>query len=342
LFIVCPAVISAAEPEVYEDTLRPVIERFGSGSIDWQTGVYRAEVEAPFPEVYRGRPVNDAMGEELARRAAGALADSVFLQLVSNTRVDSKMMISDLAEGVANIRIIGNISGKHEVASSVYRAKERKVLKAEYRVSMHGVGGVISNIYDAVVASSINQQSVASGDSPDYNDGQAVFMIDARGTGARPAIFPRILNEQNQVVYDASMAGKEKAVSKGVAEYMTTTPYPQVSLNSSGRYPPILMVKAVAFRPVSEGDNVYAANKEETQKRKKRKRRKAIKGVQVKGLHQADIIISNQDAQDIKTSDKKTGWLKKSRIIIITDTAIGGTEGREERSKLWLAAAILR
>jgi predicted ATP-grasp superfamily ATP-dependent carboligase len=77
-----------------------------------------------------------------------------------------------------------------------------------------------------------------------------------------------------------------------------------------------------------ESDNIIFV-KAITQIKKKRKRRKrsAIKATKSLGSLKANIIIGNDDAAKIAEANKKSGFLKTARVVIITEGAVGGIEG---------------
>lgn len=310
LFISLP--LSAEEVEIYEEDLRPFIEKFDKGHIDWEEGYYYARVTVPFQKKFRGRLLNKAMQRVMAERVAEALSDSIFLQLAADIRVDAENTLKDLAGDETTIRVMGNIKGREKVSLE----EKGSLLKAVYRVPMRGVNGVVSNLYDRVVRKlfSLNKVSQFSKTADEKRAGPVLY-IDARGTGALPALFPRILDESNKTVFDVSMMEKERAIKNGVAAYVTTNSH-QWGKKSSGPQLLIpndyLLVRAIGFS--------------EVKKRTKRKR-KAIKAIDSMGTLRANIIIGKKDAALIAEKNKKNGFLKKARIVVITEGAIGGMEG---------------
>lgn len=108
------------------------------------------------------------------------------------------------------------------------------------------------------------------------------LIIDAAGLGARPALAPRILNEDGQEVYGSSYASREWAVRYGMVGY-------EKGLSAA------LKNDRVAGHPL------------------------VAKGLRVSGANSADIVISNQDAQALHSLRENLSFLEKCRVIIILD-----------------------
>jgi|GEM_PF-5592500 len=308
------APVSAEEPQVGSMGLQPLMEYFGDGRIDWQNGYYYAEVVAPIPERYRGKPVNPAMGKILAERAAGAMADSVFLQLVANTRVDARSRLADLAENRAELRLLGNIRNREKLTSRLITQDARPSLQVRYRVPIRGVDGVVAKLYDRIVLEPIPQPPLpASGADP-----METIYIDARGTGLRPALFPRILDPDGNLLYDAAVAGKEQSIREGVARYVTVENGSKV-YHQPSRRAPVFTVAAHYY-----GERILPVGERSS----RRKKRKLVRAGGASGLQNANIIISRKDAERMQRQSDNGQWPRGSRITVITDSAIGGTEGR--------------
>ncbi len=265
------------------------------------------------PARYRGRAVNQAMGQELAHRATAALADSVFLQLAARTRVDAQHNLRELAGDDARIRLLGNIRDRERVSSTPTTKNGAPALKVSFRVPMRGVDGVVANLYDRVITMPSTGQP---GARTSHDAEEPILFVDARGTGARPALFPRIVDTEGELVYDASVAGREKAVEQGIVEYVVIDPSAHARLPV---VPGARFIRAVGFQSDAYFHRTGG-------KGKKRKKRKVVRASRAAGLRKANIIVGSKEAGKIKA--KGRGWLKKARVIVVTDSALGGTEGR--------------
>ena len=319
-------------PGVDDSTFRPLLENFENGHINWQTGEYHAKVAAPVPTEYRGRPVNEAMGKELALRVSRALADSVFLQIVAETRVDAKQRLSALVKDDAAIRLSGNIRGKELVQAQIKARGSKKLLEASYRIPMRGVVGVLSNVYEKAMQSRTNPETRTSpapgpgSHTTQAGEEQAIY-IDARGTGLQPALFPDILDPNGTKLFDPVTMGKSHVVNNGVVEYMTAQDdAPVVSELFPGDA--IVLAAATTGELVLKTIVEISHAADEKPERKKRKKRKAVKATQAEGIMKSNIIVGSEDAEKLRKARESGELTDSPRIIVITDGTVGGTEGR--------------
>ena len=112
--------------------------------------------------------------------------------------------------------------------------------------------------------------------------------------------------------------------------------YQALDLQQHSIFGKILYVRAVTYKPANsiyqKRVNInriynYGASNNKVIQAQKRKKRKAIRAKKAIGSLKANIIISKEDAARIIKADKKSGFLKKGRVVIITDIFFGGTEG---------------
>ncbi len=292
---------------------KPLIEKFEKGYINWKIGEYVANVSAPVPAEYRGKAVNQAMGKELALRVSRALADSVFLQIVADTRVDAKHRLSQLIKEDAEIKLAGNIRGKKLIKEKWVTRNNKLWLEASYSISMRGVDGIISNIYNQTIKARPVSQSapakVPAATSAEPSNTQPVVYIDARGTGLQPALFPVIMDQSGTPLFDPADAGKSYVSENGALEYVVVE----------------------AGQPLSSFTLAWlirASYAEETAPVRKRKKRKAMKATEVSGLLKSNIIVGKEDAERMRQAQANGELGAHPRIIVITDGTVGGTEGR--------------
>ncbi len=335
------AVINA-NAEAGTNPSSPLLEKFDKGYINWKSGEYIANVSAPAPAEYRGKTVNEAMAKELALRVSRALADSVFLQIVADTRVDAKQRLSQLLKNDTEIKLAGNVRGK-ELIKQKWVTRENKLwLEASYRISMRGVNGVIANIYDKAIetrpAESQKQEPEAQpkpeGKSKTTTGSEKVVYIDARGTGLQPALFPRIMDQSHARLFTPLVRDKADIVENGFVEYVVADDEQtlfNLDVPSNSLVPVIVPAGSLlisAMHPTILDWVISPAAGEDAAPIRKRKKRKALKASEAQGLLKSNIIVSKEDADKLRLSMKNGEISGSPRIIVITDGTVGGTEGK--------------
>jgi len=113
----------------------------------------------------------------------------------------------------------------------------------------------------------------------------AVFtglIIDARGIGARPAMAPKILDENGNEVYGTGYVSREYAVQIGVVGY-------EKDIN-----------RAKTNERVTDNPLVVKAKK-------------------ASGSGQSDIVISNNDAQNVVGAAKNLNFMENCKVMVILD-----------------------
>jgi len=112
--------------------------------------------------------------------------------------------------------------------------------------------------------------------------GVSGLIIDARGLKARPAMAPRILDQNGNAVYGPGKYDRKYAVSNGVAGYSKTLEAAQKDPRVSGN--PLV-----------------------------------IKGVAISGTNRTDIIVSNSDVSRIDIANRNGNVLNDCRVLILLD-----------------------
>jgi hypothetical protein len=112
------------------------------------------------------------------------------------------------------------------------------------------------------------------------------MVIDARGLQARPAMAPKVLDENGKEVYGSMNVDREYAVQQGMSGYARDL----TAAQSNPR---------VANPPPSNP--------------------LTVKGLKTEGPGKSDIIISNVDAQKVKDASDKMTFLKKCQVMIVLD-----------------------
>lgn len=108
------------------------------------------------------------------------------------------------------------------------------------------------------------------------------LVVDARGLGVKPALIPRLLDEQGKELYAGGVLSREQAVQAGVAGYakdlVSGTRQPRVTDN------PLIL--------------------------------KALKASESKDT---DIVLGSNEAMLIEQTEPNAQYLKQARVVVVYD-----------------------
>ncbi|MEJ2536953.1 MAG: hypothetical protein P8048_07860, partial [Calditrichia bacterium] len=103
-----------------------------------------------------------------------------------------------------------------------------------------------------------------------------------KGLGLRPALAPKVVDENGMEVYGTGQVSRDYALQIGVVGY-------EKDLN-----------RARANERVTNNPMV-------------------IKAVNVSGTHNADVVISNRDAEMIRSASQNLNFLQQCKVMLILD-----------------------
>lgn len=108
------------------------------------------------------------------------------------------------------------------------------------------------------------------------------LIIDARKLGLRPALIPKILNQNGELVYSQQSLEQKELIRMGLVGYAKD-------------------VDAAAKNQRVTADPYV------------------IPGLNAAGEKKTDVVISNREAQVVLTTAPYTGYLKNGRVMIVYD-----------------------
>jgi hypothetical protein len=274
------------------DEWQEVIERMENGSINWTKGIIQAKGIGAPPEEHYGKP----QARPMALRAAKLDAMRNLLEVTQGVAIDSSTLVKNFA--ITNDVIMAKVSGM---------VKGAQIVKQEYlsdgtvevtiQMSLHGgfaqlvlpqeikqvepIKPVPSKIITPEAPSvepSKPSPAVPSKTSGIYTG----LVINARGLNARPAMSPKITDENGQEVYGSAFVSREYAVQQGMSGYAKD----MTAAQSNPR---------VTNNPLT------------------------VKGLKTEGPGNADIVISNADASKLRSDSEHLSFMKKCRVMIVVD-----------------------
>lgn len=273
VFFLC-AGLGFCQEKVSGSEWTQIVEQMGDkGKINWSEGYIEAlGIGAP-PERYIGKP----QARPMALRAARVDAYRNLLEVTKGVRVDSTTVVKDFTvqSDVINAQVEGLIKGA-KVVNQEYMSDGT----VEVTVRMPIAGG----FSEIIVPRALDKKPEVAPPAPPAAAGVVYtgMVIDARGIQARPAMSPRILDENGKEVYGSMNVDREYAVQQGMSGYARDL----TAAQSNPR---------VTNNPVS------------------------IKGIKTEGPGRSDIIISTADAEKIRSATDNLSFLKKCRVMIVLD-----------------------
>ncbi len=254
-------------------TIKDVIEPTGSsGKVDWTTGVITAVgIGAP-----PAQPANPAQARAMAERAAQVVAYRNLLEAVKGVRVDSTTTVENfmVTSDVIRTEVNGIIQG-----ATVMDKKYMSDGSVEVTVGMKLTGALAETL---LPKGSATPPTAVPGAPAAAGQLYTGLVVDARGLGVRPALAPKILNEDGKEVYGSAWISRDYAVREGMVGYLKDPAAAQTN-------------PRVADKPLM------------------------VKAIKASGDARVDTVISNADAAAIQSASQNLSMLEKCRVIILVD-----------------------
>jgi len=243
-----------------------------SGKIDWTTGVITSVgIGAP-----PAQPANAAQARAMAERAAQVVAYRNLLEAVKGVRIDSTTTVENfmITSDVIRTQVSGFVQG-----AMVMDKKYMSDGSVEVTVGMKLTGALA----DSLLPKTPPMAPTGIGATPGV-PGQAFtgLIVDARGLGVKPAMAPKVLNEDGKEVYGSAWINRDWAVREGMAGYLRD---PQQAQQNPRVTDKPLMVKAI----------------------------------KASGDARVDVVISNADAAMLQSAAQNLSFLEKCKVIILVD-----------------------
>jgi len=235
---------------------------------------------------------NPGMARATAVRAAKVDAMRNLLEAVMAITVSSETTVRGAAiendvvktsvEGMVRGARMRDIDGDGRGSNSDIRYLSDTSIEIEMEVHMSGISEVIlppAGYAPAPVAGGAPAPAAPSAPRPGTVTG---LIVDARGLGLRPAMSPKIVDQNGGVVYGPGNFTREFAVKFGVAGYSK-------NLEQAQQDP------RVVGNPM------------------------VVKGVGVQGANKADLVLATGDVSRVKGADSSGKFLSNCKVMILID-----------------------
>ena len=255
-------------------------KNFRDGCIDWANGVFYA-VGFGVPNT---KFKSAAQRNYSAQVAAEQVAMRNLLRLVETTLLDSETTVQDgmLESDRIRTKIKGKIRHVQMVGAPRYMSdgSVNVIMKMQMRevvkVLAEGPGiKAFSAPQEIQTPQALGSASTASG----------VFtglLIDARGTEISPALSPKVLNEDGDVIYGFADVDRQFSLEQGMMGYLKD---PQAARSN----------ERIKDRPFE------------------------IKALHSSGKNNADLVISNADGVRLRQMNREQSFLREARVMVVLD-----------------------
>ena len=256
-----------------------VVTQLDKGSINYSEQMINAVGIGFVPS----NAVNAGQARRMALRIAKQDAMRQLIEIVNGVTLTSETTMSGaMVDDVINTKVQGFIRGARPVGQPKYLSDTS--VEMEYSVPMSGISDII---LPPVTVPTSNQPAnnpagAASQTTTPQTGGVTGVIIDARGLNARPAMAPRILDQNGNPIYGPGKYSRKYAVENGVVGYSKTLEAAQKDQRVMGN--PIV-----------------------------------VKGVATSGTNKTDITISNADVSKIDLANRNYKVLNDCRVLILID-----------------------
>jgi len=255
-----------------------VIEETEHGAINYSQGIITATGIGAIPEY----AVNAGQARAMAIRAAKTDARRQLVEMVNGITLTSETtMRNRMADEVVKESVSGVIRGSYQVGESKYLSDTS--VEVVMAVSMTGISEVVTAAtgFAAVIPQDAPTTLSTTAVEPSASAITGII-IDARGLGVRPAMAPKIVDQNNGVVYGPGNYTREYAVTNGVAGYSK-------SLDNA------LEDMRVKGNPL------------------------VVKASTVSGANRTDVVVTSNDVMKINQANAASNVLQDCRVLFLLD-----------------------
>ena len=254
-----------------------VVTQLDNGSINYSDQTIAAVGIGFVPQ----NAINAGQARRMALRIGKQDALRQLIEIVNGVTLTSETTMSGaMVDDVINTKVRGFIRGARQVGDPKYLSDTS--VEVEYSVSMSGISDIMLPPLTVAAAPPGAAQPGTGAATTPTTGGITGVIIDARGLKTRPAMAPRILDQNGNAVYGPGTYDRSYAVTNGVAGYSK-------SLEAAQKDPRVLGNPLV------------------------------VKGVSTSGTNRTDIVVSNADVSKIDLANRSYNVLKDCRVLILLD-----------------------
>ena len=322
------------------------------GQIDWCDGFIIAEGKGKA----EGRTENDRL---MAKRAAETVAARNALLLAMDIQIDVDGRFADIRN--AEVTLKGSLKGHETIAEEWRPNAVEPELIVKVRVPLWGVEGAASMVYTGQVQKALGgarRRVVLSSSGVDVSD--AVLIIDARGTGVQPCLFPTVAEPDGVVLYDVGTLADRPKQSSPTVRYVETKLTASQLRTNGGPSGHLLLADAAngggfllaalhdsppsrvahpwtlcsMIEPPKAGQPAPPTSQPTSGPTSKPaegpRRRKVVKAAGAAGKAATEIVLTKEDVEKLRQDPEGAALLRSGQVIVVVDSQAAGIEGRRD------------
>jgi len=253
----------------------PLVEKLDGGEINWTTGEAFAVGQSPAQG-------GGAQHIEMAKRAARLVAARNGTLVLAGIRTGPGGRFKNFREGVIGVDAVLR---DFKEASSEFDPKTH-LATVRLAIPMYGVDGVVKLVGLTPVPSGEAVKPAQSKPGP-----ARIIVIDARGTGFKPCMLPRIASSSGRSVFDASRTTDAPKPDHSPVLYVSMTRHDELIPTAPGKYLP-----AGEEGPVV----IYHAQKSPDKS-------------------PGSLVLGDDDASDMMNYLASGGIMSAGRVVVVSD-----------------------
>lgn len=268
---------SAVDKRYFYDNAKARVQ-WGEGSIEIRAGATADP----------GKSANLAHARSMALKTARHLAYEKMLETIKGMSLTSNTVYRDelLSNSTLETRLKGFVSGARVVKEEEKFLQDGSIwVEVTIRQALYGKKSLSAASASTLKTRPKKPHNLFAPKEDTFKkqalySGYSGLIIDARNLGVRPAVFPNIISPDGRAVYSPEKASQEYILAQGLVGYATST----VRAKEQGR---------VGKNPL------------------------VVKAKRASGPHQANVVVSEEDAIKIFAADIKSKILREARVVFV-------------------------
>ena len=306
-----------------DDSFAPYIEEFlftdtRAGltlysCINWQKGFLKSE----------------GIGKKGSQRAAEMVARNNALKTLLVLNVHATSTLQDYLQRQRQVELkIQDVLVKNaKIQNLPVDPKRPDDAKVIVTIPFYGISGLTSFLIgdkELYLEPPVSPSQPPQQETPPEPGEYTGIILDVRGIDdIEPALFPQVISEDGEVIYEASQIEKDILQTQGVVEYVTAPEDP--TSWRTGTNP--LIIKPVLLASATVSPSLFLAQAE-PRKRRRKGNSLAVQATESAGQIPVNVVVSVEDAKKIKTLHEKQHVDKQGKYTILIGGEIGGVKGQ--------------